>query len=156
MARKKAPALSPEAMTANAAGETKRKKEKSARVKNAEKQKRFRDNMKSEGYKRVTLWEDPAPTGQHKRMADMGFRQVPAWELPQTSTHNNRAAKIKIAVRIRETSLNAAAKSPEIQKALTAAAGKLAIALGNTPEEKSIYNDYLELIKVLGDPWCER
>jgi hypothetical protein len=152
---RKAPALPPEAMSANAAGEARREKEKSARVKNAEKQKRFRDNMKSDGYKRVTLWEYPAPAVQHKRMAGMGFRKVPAWELPQTSTHKSRVAKISVAMRIRETSLNAGAKFPEVQKALTGAASEFLKALGKLPEGNAVYNDFLELIKPLGDPWCE-
>jgi hypothetical protein len=87
MAKRKAPALSPYATAANAAGEAKREKEREARRKNAEKQKRFRDNMKAEGYRRITLWDIPSPSG--KRMAGMGYRQIPAWELPQGKTEKS-------------------------------------------------------------------
>ena len=72
MAKKKAPELSQEAIAANAAGEARREKEKQSRLKNAEKQKRFRDSMKEEGYKRVTLWEEPSPSGAHDRITNIG------------------------------------------------------------------------------------
>jgi hypothetical protein len=152
--KRKAPELPPEARAANAAGETMREKEKQARAKNAEKQKRFRNNMKEAGYTRVTLYDDPAPAGQHKRMAGMGFKQVPAWELPQKNTSHYRS-RIRVAVRIRETSLNAAARFPEVQKALTAAAGEFYKALEKFPERSQILLDYMELLKVIGDPWKE-
>jgi hypothetical protein len=51
MAKKKtASELSPEAIAANTAGEARREKEKQNRQRNAEKQKRFRDNMKRGGF----------------------------------------------------------------------------------------------------------
>jgi hypothetical protein len=78
MAKRKAPELSPEAVAANAVGEARREKEKAARQANAEKQKRFREGMKAEGFKQVLLWALPCPTDVRERMA--GFRQVPAWE----------------------------------------------------------------------------
>jgi len=118
MARKKAPELSPEAQAANAEGEARREKEKQSRLKNAEKQKRFRESRKSDGYRRVTLWDDPALSGKPGRMAGMGYRQVPAWEMPLEHTDKGRAAKIRLAVRIRESSLHAGARLPQVQKAL--------------------------------------
>jgi len=153
--KKQAPELPPEAQAANAAGETRREKEKKARRKNAEKQKRFRESRKSDGYKRVTLWDDPAPSGQPGRMAGMGYRQVPAWEMPGERSGKGRAARVRLAVRIRETSLNAGARLPTVQKALTAAAGEFLKALGDTPEGKAVYADYLALVNLLGDPWGE-
>jgi len=60
--------LSPEAQAANAAVEVRREKEKRSRLKNAEKQARFREGMKEAGYKRVTLWEPPGPSGAHGRV----------------------------------------------------------------------------------------
>jgi hypothetical protein len=153
MARKKAPELSPEAKTANAAGEALREKEKQARLKNAEKQARFRDSMKEAGYRRVTLWDAPSPPGQSGRMAGMGYRKVPAWELPQENSGKSRAAKVKIAVNIRESSLNIAARLPEVKKALSMATGEFLKALGNAPEGKAVYNDFLEVTALLGDPW---
>jgi len=152
MAKKKKalPELSPEAVAANAAGEARREKEKEARRKNAEKQARFREGMKAEGYKRVTLWEMPCPAD--KRLYALGFRQVPAWEAPEKNTLiKSRAAKVKIAVNIRESSLNAADRSPEIKKALASAAGRFLQALGSdTPEKSAVYSDYLEIIKLFG------
>jgi hypothetical protein len=158
MARKKAPELSPEAVAANKAGEADRRKEKQARRKNAEKQKRFRESMKAEGYKRLTLWEPPAPEGTHKRLAGMGFRQIPAWEIPQENAETARKkqpVKVRLAVRIRETSLNAGARLPTVQKALASSAAEFLKALGDTPGTNALYNDFLELIKTMGDPWGE-
>jgi hypothetical protein len=154
MAKRKAPELSPEAIAANAAGESKREKEKQARLKNAEKQARFREGMKAEGYKRVTLWGLPCPAD--KRLYGAGFRQVPAWELPQRNAEKSRAVKVKLAVNIRETSLNAAARSPEVKKALSIAAGEFLQSLGSdTPEARAVYSNYLEVMKLLGDPYGE-
>ena len=152
MAKKKAaPVLSPEAQAANVAGETKRDKEKEARRKNAEKQARFRDSMKVEGYKRVTLWGLPCPAD--KRLSGAGFRQVPAWEIPENNADKkSRASKVKLAVNIHETSLNIAARSPEVKKALDSAAGRFLAALGSieAPEKLAVYRDYNEIMKLLG------
>jgi hypothetical protein len=63
MAKKKTPELSPEAKAANAAGEARREKEAAARRSNAEKQKRFRDSMKAQGYREVKAWEKPLSPG---------------------------------------------------------------------------------------------
>jgi hypothetical protein len=153
MAKRKAPGLPPEAQAANAAGEARREKEKQTRQKNAEKQARFRDSMKAEGYRRVTLWDLPSPSG--KRLFSQGFRQVPAWELQEKSTGKTRAAKVTLAVRIRESSLHAGARSPKVQEALKKAAGELAASLSNTPEGRAVYSDYLELAALIGDPFGE-
>jgi hypothetical protein len=150
MAKRKAPALSPDAIAANAAGETKREKEKEARRKNAEKQARFREGMKAEGYKRVTLWGLPCPAD--KRLFAAGFRQVPAWEMPQPSADKGRAARVKLAVNIRESTLRAGAKSPQIQEAVKRAAAEFLKYAGETPEGKAAYNDFLELVALFGLP----
>jgi hypothetical protein len=144
MAKRKAPELSPEAQAANAA------KEKQSRLKNAEKQQRFRDSMKAEGYRRVTLWDLPSPAD--KRLFGAGFRQVPAWELPQENSGKSRAAMIRLAVRIRQSSLRAGARSPEVKKAISRATGEFLKAMGNAPETKALYTDFLELVKLLDDP----
>jgi len=148
--KKELPELSPEAKAANAAGEARREKEKQARIKNAEKQARFREGMKAEGYKRITLWT--LPCAADKRLYAAGFRQVPAWEAPEKNTLiKSRAAKVKIAVNIRESSLNAADRSPEIKEALSIAAGSFLKALGSdTPEKSAVYYDYKEILKLLG------
>jgi len=154
--KKKTPELTPEAQATNAAGETLRDKEKQARQRNAEKQKRFRENQKLCGYRRVTLWNAPGPAGQPGRMAGMGYRQVPAWEMPEKNADKkSRAAMITLAVRIRESSLHAGARSAKVREALKKAAGELAASLGDTPEGKAVYNDFIELLKLLGDPWGE-
>jgi len=150
---RKAPELSPEAVAANAAGEAKRDKENQDRRKNAEKQARFRSNMKADGFRRVTLWDIPLPAGTNKRISEQGFRQVPAWEKADRKyTNRSRVAKVRFAVQIRETSLHAAARLPEVKEALSRAAGAFLAALGDAPEAKAVFNDYLELVALLDDP----
>jgi len=154
MAKKKFPDVSQEALAANAAGEARREKETQARRKNAEKQKRFRESQKMCGFRRVTLWDAPSPAGE--RLSGAGFRQVPAWEMPEKHTDKkSRDAKIPIAVRIRESSLHVGARSAKVQEALINAKGTMAAALGDTPEERAVFADYLELIALLGDPGGE-
>jgi hypothetical protein len=46
---------------ANREGEAKREREKKARQANAEKQKRYRNGMKAQGYHAVLIWEKPVP-----------------------------------------------------------------------------------------------
>jgi hypothetical protein len=106
--------------------------------------------MKAEGYRRVTLWGLPSPAD--KRLSGAGFRQVPAWEIPQKNAEKSRAAKVKLAVNIHETSLNIAARSPEVKKALDSAAGRFLAALGSieAPEKNAVYRDYNEIMKLLG------
>jgi hypothetical protein len=153
MAKKKAPELPPEAQAANAAGEARREKEKQERQKNAEKQKRFRESMKSEGFKRLTLWGLPGPAD--KRLYGAGFRQVPAWELPQKNAEKSRAVKVKLAVNIRESSLHAGARLPQVQEALKRARREFLKAVGEGPEGKAVYNDFIELAALLCDPYGE-
>jgi hypothetical protein len=72
--------ISPEALAANAAGEARREKEKKARRANAEKQRRWRETMKTEGLRQVQLWDFPCPADVRARMTKAGFRQAVAWE----------------------------------------------------------------------------
>ena len=53
----------PEREAANREGEQRRKKEKAARQANAEKQKRYRESMKAQGYKAKLVWEKPPEAG---------------------------------------------------------------------------------------------
>ena len=121
MAVRKMPDLSPEQQAAIEEDHQRWKKEKRRREQNNEKQKRFREGMKAEGYKQVLLWSLPCPDDVRKRMAAADFRQCVAWEKRDKASQKD--GTIKIAAVIRETSLYASVKSPEIQKALTAAAG---------------------------------
>jgi uncharacterized protein with von Willebrand factor type A (vWA) domain len=66
MAKKKAPEVSPEAKAANAAGEAKRERDKQARRKNADSQKRFRESMKAQGYRVLLIWDKPPEKGMVK------------------------------------------------------------------------------------------
>jgi hypothetical protein len=69
MASKKKSPKSPqdiEREAANREGEAKREKAKEARQANAEKQKRYRDSMKAQGYHAVLSWEKPLPPGMVK------------------------------------------------------------------------------------------
>jgi hypothetical protein len=56
-------------------------------------------------------------------------------------------------VHIRETSLYAAARSPEVQKALKSATGTFLRELKNLPDKDAVYFDFLELVGLLGNPW---
>ena len=55
--------LEPEREKANREGELIRSKERSARQANAEKQKRYRQSMKSQGYRAKLIWEKPLENG---------------------------------------------------------------------------------------------
>ena len=161
MAKKKAPELTPEAQAANTAGQARREKEKQSRQRNAEKQKRFREGMKEAGYKRVTLWEPLGPSGAHGRMLDMGLRQIPAWETPLKPGEKPDKNKVRFAVQISEKSLHAAARLPEVKKAISRATSEFLHTLGGridkslSKEMSAVYNDFLELVKVLDDPGGE-
>jgi hypothetical protein len=80
MVKRKAPELTPEAQAVNAPGEARRERERKTRQVNAEKQKRFRENMKAGGFRHVLLWDFPCPADVRERMMAAGFRQAPAWE----------------------------------------------------------------------------
>jgi hypothetical protein len=49
--------------TANREGEARREREKAVRLKNAEKQRRFRQSMKAQGYRAKLIWEKPLASG---------------------------------------------------------------------------------------------
>jgi hypothetical protein len=158
MAKRKAPELSPEALAVNAAGEARREKERKARRDNAEKQRRYREGMKAQGFKQVLLWALPCPADVQGRMTAAGFRQAPAWEKPdpyETKPDRKKAdpGRVKVAAAIRESSLGAADKSPEVRAALFKAVSEFLNALGDSPELKAVYSDFQELVKPLGNPW---
>jgi hypothetical protein len=148
--------------TANAAGEARREKEKTARRTNADKQKRFRESMKAEGFKQVLLWALPCPADVRERMSAAGFRQVPAWESekPFETTKEKRRgdpgeqAMIKVAAAVRESSLGVADRSPEAKAALYRARCEFLNTLGGgsplSPEAQAVYRDFVELIRPLG------
>jgi hypothetical protein len=145
---------------ANRQADEKRQREKAARLVNAEKQRRFRESMKSEGFKQVLLWALPCPADVRERMTKAGFRQVPAWENEKQDHGQTKHKKwqgepgrVKIAVSVRESSLGAADKAPEVRQALGVAAVEFKKALGTFPEAESLYNDVLELLGPLGNPW---
>jgi hypothetical protein len=154
MAKRKAPALSPEAQAANAAGAARREKEKKARQDNAEKQRRFREGMKAEGFKQVLLWALPCPADVRERMAAADFRQVPAWEASLPPGEKRRSpppGTVKVAVPIRESSLGVAAKNQTIREALDQA---LAVFLGEIKKSGKdcgdVGKDFQALIRPLG------
>jgi hypothetical protein len=139
---------------ASAEGET--QEEKADRRANAEKQKRFRKNMKAEGFKQVLLWTIPCPPDVRGRMTAEGFRQVPAWEKPEAGeTRQERRrgdpGRVKIAIPIRESSLGVADHTPEVRTALIHALGSFLKVLGEYPEKETLYGDLQELVKPLGN-----
>jgi hypothetical protein len=155
MARRKAPELSPEAQAANAAGEAMREKERRARQANAEKQKRFRENMKAGGFRQVLLWDFPCPADVRERMAAAGFRQAPAWEAAPSPGGKEKplpSGMVKAAVVLHENSLGIAGKAPEVHKALSAALGAFLREVEKLPRAAwgNAYKDIQELLRPLG------
>jgi hypothetical protein len=96
------------------------------------------------------------PSPADKRMAGMGYKKIPAWELPQASADKGRAVKVKLAVNIRESSLHAGARFPQIQEAVKRAGWEFLKYAGESLEGKAAYNDFLELAALLGDPSGEK
>lgn len=154
MAKKKGIELSPEAIAANAAGEARRQVARDTRQANADKQKRYRESMKADGFKQTLTWDIPCPAAVKASMAAAGFRQVAAWEKPLPHHYERKKAlpsgMVKIAVPIRESSLGIAGKSPEV----LAAVKKLkADAWGLYDKKKitdAVYRDILSLLLPLG------
>jgi len=149
MANKPQPILSPDAQAANAAGDARREKEKAARRQNAGKQARFRESMKEMGYKQVLLWALPPPPEVKERMAASGFRQAAAWEQPD-KRERLEGGKLKVAAAIRETSIGAGDKSPEVKKALDSAIDSFFYGVKDCPDKNDLCKDFIELLKPLG------
>jgi hypothetical protein len=152
---RKAPELSPEAQAANAAGEARREKERQARRANAEKQKRFRENMKADGFRQVLLWDFPCPADVRERMTAAGFRQAPAWETspgPGGKEKPLPSGAVKVAATVHETSIGIADKAPDIQKALSLALGAFLHEVEKLPRQTwgDVYKDIQELLRPLG------
>jgi hypothetical protein len=152
---RKAPELSPEAQAANTAGEAAREKERRARQANAEKQKRFRENMKADGFRQALLWDFPCPADVRERMTVAGFRQAPAWEAAPSLGGKEKpipAGMVKAAVAIHESSLDIAGKAPEIKQALSAALGAFLREVEKFPRSAwgNAYKDIQSLLRPLG------
>jgi hypothetical protein len=139
----------------NAAGEAGREKERRARQANAEKQKRFRENMKADGFRQVLLWDFPCPADVRERMAAAGFRQAPAWEAAPSPGEKEKplpSGIVKAAVVLHESSLGIAGKAPEIKQALSAALGAFLREAEKLPRPawRNVYKDIQELLRPLG------
>jgi hypothetical protein len=152
---RKVPELNPAAQAANAAGEARREKERQARRANAEKQKRFRENMKDSGFRQVLLWDFPCPADVRDRMTAAGFRQAPAWEAMPDPGEKGKpfpAGVVKVASRIHVNSLGITDKSPDIQEALTCALGEFLKKVEKLPRSTwgTVYRDILNLLRPLG------
>ncbi|MDR2434862.1 MAG: hypothetical protein LBD47_09885 [Treponema sp.] len=116
----------PKTEAANWETEQRRKKEKSVRQANAEKQKRYRESMKAQGYKARLIWEKPLESG---------------W--------------VRAAVPvIRESSLNIAANNPAMKEVLKRLSGTFIheCEKQRIAEKiwKSVYRDLLTLIQPPG------
>ena len=152
---RKAPELNPNAQAANAAEETRREKERQARRANAEKQKRFRENMKADGFRQVLLWDFPCSADVRERMTAAGFRQAPAWEAspgPGGKEKPLPSGTVKAAVVIHESSLGIADKAPEIKQALSVALGAFLQQVEQLPRASwgNAYKDIQDLLRPLG------
>jgi hypothetical protein len=140
---------------ANAAGEAGREKERRARQANTEKQKRFRENMKANGFRQALLWDFPCPADVRERMTAAGFRQVPAWKAAPSAGGKEKplpSDMIKAAVVLHESSLGIAGKAPEIKQALSAALGAFLREAEKLPRSawRNVYKDIQELLRPLG------
>lgn len=153
-------AIMPGCLVTGKGGNMASKRETDAEAKrrgNAEKQKRYRKNMKSEGFRQVLLWAVPCAPGVRERMTAAGFRQVPAWENEtpgpgQTRREKRRGdpEKVRVTVSVREGSLAVADRREEVRAALGVAVGAFIKALGEVPESESLCNDVRELLRPLG------
>jgi hypothetical protein len=106
---------------ANRAGEARREKEKAARRSNADKQKRYRESMKAQGYKARLIWEKPPAPGM-----------------------------VKTIVYIHENSLNLAADEKK-GKPLHDLGLSVFKLYQDQKIPRETYRDILELLKPLGD-----
>jgi hypothetical protein len=150
MAKKKGVQLSPAAVTANTEGEARRQASRDSRQANADKQKRFRESMKADGYKQTLTWDIPCPAAVKVGMTAAGFRQVAAWEKPLPSYERKKglpAGVVKVAVPLRQSSLGIADKKPEIVEAVRVALWGLQDAK-KIPKE--VYKDILGMLVPLG------
>jgi hypothetical protein len=116
----------PKREAANREAEQHREKEKSARKANAEKQKRYRESMKAQGYKAKLIWEKPLETGWVRAAAPV----------------------------IRESSLNIAAHNPDVKEVLDRLSGTFIFECKRQKIAekvwKPVYRDILTLLKPLG------
>jgi hypothetical protein len=116
----------PKTEAANREAEQRREKEKSARKANAEKQKRYRESMKAQGYKAKLIWEKPPETGWVRAPAPV----------------------------IRESSLNIAADNPAMKEVLDRLSGTFIRECEKQKMAekvwKPVYKDLLNLLKPLG------
>ena|GEM_PF-6337366 len=114
--------------------------------------------MKAQGFKQVLLWDLPYPADVRERMTEAGFWQIPAWEKADRE-RDRKSGAVKVAAVIRETSIGATDRSPEIKKAVSRAMSEFLHALGGgmdiklTKETDAVYHDFIELLKPLRDPW---
>jgi hypothetical protein len=116
----------PKREAANREAEQHRGKKKAARQANAEKQKRYRESMKAQGYKAKLIWEKPLETGWIRAAAPV----------------------------IRESSLNVAANNPAMKEVLGRLPGIFIHECEKQKIDvkvwELIYRDLLCLIKPLG------
>jgi hypothetical protein len=108
---------------ANREGEARRAKDKASHRANAEKQKRYRESMKAQGYRAVLSWENPLSSN-----------------------------KVKVSANIHKSSLEITGESPEIQEALNLMMGSFLKDVASLPRStwSTVYKDTQELLKPLG------
>jgi hypothetical protein len=116
----------PKTEAANQEAEQRWKKEKASRQANAEKQRRYRQSMKTQGYKAKLIWEKPLEAGWVKAEAPI----------------------------IRENSLAVTGNNPEMGKVLYGLFGRFISECKKQgiPEEiwKPVYQDFQTLLRPLG------
>jgi hypothetical protein len=118
--------IDPKREAANREGEQRRKKEQAARKANAEKQRRYRESMKAQGYKAKLVWEKPLEAG---------------W--------------VRAAVPVvRESSLDIASKNPAMKEVLGRLSGTFILECKKRKIAEKVwepvYRDLLNLLNPLG------
>jgi hypothetical protein len=139
----------------NKESEVQREKEKAAKKYQADKQRRLRENMKAAGLKQVLTWDCPIAPALRESMEGAGFHPAPAWE--KSLPHKRRPLPpgvVKIAISIRETSLDIANKNPEVRDAIDTTLYTFLNVLEKSGLAREvwvdIYKDFQELLKPLG------
>lgn len=153
MAKKTIAGISLEAIAANAAGEAQRERAIMGKEKNNEKQKRFRESMKVQGFKQVLLWAFPCPADVRGRLEAAGYRQAVAWE--KVKIRKSNPAVVSIATAIHEKSMNVASSPNMINNALQSALYAFVDAMGGregleSPDVRALYEDLQEALKPFG------
>jgi hypothetical protein len=131
-------------------------KERNARKTNAEKQKRFRESMKTTGARQTLLWDFPPSPATQSAMKSKGYVRAVAWENHGISPRGKKMPQsglVKVSTTVHENSLQIAHDNAEIGEALSRVSGSFIDALKGVPREKwtLVYQDIREFLSHFGN-----